>query len=76
MRSTRGAGGKPVVVGGGASVVATVAGAVDGATVVGDGAIIEIGESVTSDVVELARPWHWNRRRQDLEQGLTGRPPR
>jgi hypothetical protein len=57
MRSTRGVGGKPIVVGGGASVVATVAAAVDGATVGGAGAsvsIVEVGEPVATDVVELA----------------------
>jgi hypothetical protein len=49
MRSTRGAGGKPIVVGGGTSVVATIAGAVEGA-----GASAAIVESVATDVVELA----------------------
>jgi hypothetical protein len=49
MRSTRGVEGKPIVVGGGATVVATVGGEVDGT-----GAIVEIEESVATDVVELA----------------------
>ncbi len=47
-------GGKPIVVGGGASVVATVVGTADAATADGAGAIVEIGASVEPDVVELA----------------------
>ena len=48
------------MVGGGATVVATLGGVVDGATVDGAGAVVEIveigeiGESVATDVVELA----------------------